>query len=104
MLDKNVKKYIKAQFQPPASEEQAERSRLMSEQVESKTETERVIRKYELLIKVASKDMGRFKNFYRTGNPKGFLEDVSKYTADDWKEINEKLDRIIEDLDTVVVG
>ena len=94
----------RAQIQPPADRLKAEQSMEMAQQVDSKERAEKVIEKYGVIMKLAGKDQLRWKNFYRTGSPKGFIEDVSQYTEDDWKAISEKLDKVIEELDTVVVG
>jgi len=63
-----------------------------------------VIEKYQIIGKLAAKDMGLWQNYQDTGVPKGFIEDISQYDETNWKEISSKLDTVIKDLDTVVIG
>ncbi len=67
-------------------------------------DVQQIIDKYDVILKLANKDKGRWENYAKTGQTDGFIEDITNYSQDDWKEINSKLDTIIKDLDTVIVG
>lgn len=98
------KKIRHAQVQPPASEQTAVENLEKSKTINVSTEVARLIEKYNIVLKLASRDIKRWQQFAQNNRADGFIEDVSKWTADDWEAAIKKLDEIVESLDTVVIG
>lgn len=97
-------KLRRAQAQPPASEQKAVENLVESKTLNVSTEVARLIDKYNLILKLASRDIKRWQQFAQNNKADVFIEDVSKWSAKEWEEATKNLDEIVESLDTVVIG
>jgi len=116
ILDKSkdhmMKKHLKAQANPdlPATKQQPADPQIAAdnlqkvEQRSAKSELERVVERYKMIMKLANKDGNKWVDFYNNGDDKDFIVDVKRFTADDWADIAKKLDKVLDDLNSVVIG
>jgi len=99
-----ILKLRSSQFQPPASKEKAVENLEQTKTLNVSTEVGRLIEKYNLVLKLASRDIKRWQQFAQNSKANVFIEDVSKWSADEWADAVKKMDEIVESLDTVVIG
>lgn len=93
-----------AQVQPPASAEKAVEHLEQAKTLNVSTEVARLIDKYNLVLKLASRDIKRWQQFAQNSKADVFIEDVSKWSAKEWEEATKNLDEIVDSLDTIVIG
>jgi len=94
----------KAQVQYAADPEAALLSRDVAVERATNGDVANIVEKYDIIIKLATQDGTRWENYFKTGSTEDFLENIDNYGPEQWKEINSKLDTVIKDLDTIVVG
>ena len=99
-----ILKLRSSQFQPPASEQKAVEQLVESKTLNVSTEVSRLVDKYQLVLKLASRDIKRWQQFAQNSKADVFIEDVTKWSAKEWEEATKRLDEIVESLDTVVIG
>ena len=90
--------------QPPASKEKAVENLVESKSLNVSTEISRLVDKYNLVLKLASRDIKRWQQFAQNPSADVFIEDVAKWTSKEWEDATKRMDEIVDSLDTIVIG